>query len=136
MILTISRQNSNFFEVWHELIESIWKEFWAKIPVWYLLIKVLEFIGSSKKYGTESQWLFFYKAYFYWRHCFITYLLRDHFYKSLAFLNWDSQQGRDLSMAGRKKRGFNQANLILILWGKSGIIKFEFKPTGVSLCQT
>ena len=25
------------------------------------------------------------------------------------------------------KINFNQANLILILWGKSGIIKFEFK---------
>ena len=33
IILTIFSQNSSFFEVLHELIESIWKEFWAKIPV-------------------------------------------------------------------------------------------------------
>ena len=34
MILTIFSPNSNFFEFCHELIESIWKEFWAKLPVW------------------------------------------------------------------------------------------------------
>ena len=33
IILTIFSQNSTFFEVLHELMESIWKEFWAKIPV-------------------------------------------------------------------------------------------------------
>ena len=33
IILTIFSQNSSFFEVIHELIESIWKEFWAKLPV-------------------------------------------------------------------------------------------------------
>ena len=27
-------QNCNFFKVLHELIESLWKEFWAKLPVW------------------------------------------------------------------------------------------------------
>ena len=31
---------------------------------------------------------------------------------------------------------FNWANLLLILWGKSGIIKFEFKPTKVSPCSS
>ena len=31
--LTFFSQNCNFFEVLHELIESIWKEFWAKVPV-------------------------------------------------------------------------------------------------------
>ena len=46
---------------------------------------------------------------------------------SLEKLNWDSQQGRDLAMSGRNKKKFNQANLILMLWGKSGIIKFELK---------
>ena len=35
IILTIFSQNCNFFEVLHELIKSIWKEFWAKIPVWW-----------------------------------------------------------------------------------------------------
>ena len=35
IILTILSQNSSFFfELLHELIESIWKEFLAKIPVW------------------------------------------------------------------------------------------------------
>ena len=34
VVLTIFSQNSNFFEVQHELIESIWKEFWEKLPVW------------------------------------------------------------------------------------------------------
>ena len=33
IILTIFSQNSSFFEVIHELTESIWKEFLAKIPV-------------------------------------------------------------------------------------------------------
>ena len=31
---------------------------------------------------------------------------------------------------------FNGANLISILWGKSGFIKFEFKHTLVSLCSS
>ena len=47
----------------------------------------------------------------------------------LAFLNWDSQQGRDFAMPGSNKKNFNWANIILMLWGKSGIIKFEFKTT-------
>ena len=34
------------------------------------------------------------------------------------------------------KKDFNWANLLLILWGKSGIIKFEFKPTKVSPCSS
>ena len=42
-------------------------------------------------------------------------------------LNWDSQQGRDLATSGHNTKKFNWANLILMLWGKSGIIKFEFK---------
>ena len=33
IILTIFSQNCNFFDVLHELIQSIWKEFWAKLPV-------------------------------------------------------------------------------------------------------
>jgi hypothetical protein len=46
----------------------------------------------------------------------------------LEKLNWDSQQGRDLATSGRNKKNFIWADLIFILWGKSGIIKFEFKP--------
>jgi hypothetical protein len=59
---------------------------------------------------------------------FITYLLL-HISHNIAFLNWDSQQDRDLATSGRNKKNFNWANLILMLWGKSGVIKFEFKPT-------
>ena len=32
-ILIIFRQNSSFYEVQNEMIESIWKEFWPKLPV-------------------------------------------------------------------------------------------------------
>ena len=35
-----------------------------------------------------------------------------------------------------QQKRFNWANLIHILWRKCGTIKFEFKPTLVSLCQT
>ena len=31
--LTIFSQNCNFFEELNELSESVWKEFWAKLPV-------------------------------------------------------------------------------------------------------
>ena len=41
IILTIFSQNCNFFEVLHELIESIWKEFWTKIPVWIIPVYIL-----------------------------------------------------------------------------------------------
>ena len=51
-------------------------------------------------------------------------------------LNWDSQQSRDRATSGCNKKNFNLSNLILIFWGKSGIIKLEFKPTMVSLSQT
>ena len=44
-------------------------------------------------------------------------------------LNWDSQQGRDRETSGRKKKRFQLGQSYSILWGKSGIIKFEFKPT-------
>ena len=37
---------------------------------------------------------------------------------------------------GLENTPFNQTNPILILWGKSGIIKYEFKPTLVSLCSS
>ena len=43
--------------------------------------------------------------------------------------NWDSQQGRELAMSGSNNFFFNSANLILMLIGKSGIIKFEFQTT-------
>ena len=42
---------------------------------------------------------------------------------------WDSQQGRDFAKSGHNKKNCNGANFISILWGKSGIIKFEFKTT-------
>ena len=39
---------------------------------------------------------------------------------TLSQLNWDSQQGRDFAKSGRNKKKFNGANLIFIIWGKSG----------------
>ena len=51
----------------------------------------------------------------------------------MKLLNWDSQQGRDRATSGSNNKKFNWANIILILWGKSGIVKFEFKPN-VSTC--
>ena len=48
----------------------------------------------------------------------------------LSQLNWDSQQDRDRATSGcNKKKELNQTNLILILWGRYCIIKFEFKTT-------
>ena len=38
----------------------------------------------------------------------------------------------DFAKSGGNKKKFNGANLIFILWGKSGIIKFEFKTISVS----
>ena len=35
-----------------------------------------------------------------------------------------------------KKKKFNLANLILILWGKSGVKEFEFENKKKSFCQT
>jgi hypothetical protein len=37
--------------------------------------------------------------------------------------------GQRLSNVRMQQKNFNWANLILISWEKSGIIKFEFKPT-------
>ena len=39
------------------------------------------------------------------------------------------QQGRELATTGSNIFFFNSANLILMLIGKSGIIKFEFETT-------
>ena len=44
--------------------------------------------------------------------------------------------GQRLSNVRTQQKKINLANLILILWGKSGIIKFEFKTILVSLRQT
>ena len=38
----------------------------------------------------------------------------------------------DFAISGRNNFFFNGANLIFILWGKSGIIKFEFQTISVS----
>ena len=38
-------------------------------------------------------------------------------------------KGRKLAKSGSNKKKFNSANLILMLIGKSGIIKFEFQTT-------
>ena len=43
--------------------------------------------------------------------------------------------GQRLCKVRRQQKNFNGANLIFILWGKSGIIKFEFKTIEVSLCD-
>ena len=37
--------------------------------------------------------------------------------------------GQRLSNIRKQQKNFNSVNLILLLWGKSGIIKFEFKTT-------
>ena len=44
-------------------------------------------------------------------------------------LNWDSQQGRDFATSGDYKKFFDGTNIIFMLWGKSGNIKFELKTT-------
>ena len=49
---------------------------------------------------------------------------------SLEKLDWDSQQGRDLATSGDyKKISIGPILILSILWGKSGVIKFEFKTT-------
>ena len=47
----------------------------------------------------------------------------------IAQFCWDSQQGRELAKSGSNKKKFNSTDLILMLIGKSGIIKFEFQTT-------
>ena len=46
---------------------------------------------------------------------------------SLEKFSWDSQQDRDRATSGSNKIKF-QSGQSYSLWGKSGIIKFEFKP--------
>ena len=43
-------QNYKFFKVLHELIGSIWKEFWAKIPVWLAYSPCFSFSGSVEHF--------------------------------------------------------------------------------------
>ena len=45
----------------------------------------------------------------------------------LSQQNWAGQQGRKLAKSGSNKNDFNSANLVLILIGKPGIIRFEFQ---------
>ena len=53
--MTFSR-NCSFFEVIHELIESIWKEFLAKIPVWFSYPKQCQFKHALVKRVLIQTW--------------------------------------------------------------------------------
>ena len=64
------------------------------------------------------------------------FLLRPDVAKSLlcwlfqfSFSKLRHPTGQRQSNIRTQQKNFNQANLILILWGKSGIIKFEFNTT-------
>ena len=51
MILIIFSQNSSFFDVVHEMIELIWKEFWAKLPMWRIHL----WLGLGSRYSNSRQ---------------------------------------------------------------------------------
>ena len=44
-------------------------------------------------------------------------------------LDWDSQLGRNFAKSGRNKKILMGPILFFVIWGKSGIIKFEFRTT-------